>query len=1021
AGIPDQPNVFYIGMVNGGIWRTDNAGRTWTPIFDAESSGSIGALAIAPSDPDIIYAGSGEGLQRPDLAVGNGMYKSTDGGKTWTRLGLRDGQQFAQILVDPHDPNRVIVAVVGHPYGPNAERGVFRSTDGGQTWQKVLYRDENTGAADLAFDPANPKIIYAVLWAARVAPWEVRSGESFITGGSGLYKSTDGGDTWKQLTNGLPGADDRLGRIGIAVAPSNGQRLYASVEARKNPGVYRSDDGGETWAQVNGDRRIGGRGPGAMGIAVAPDNPDEVYVANTASYRSMDGGHTFTCFKGAPGGDDYQRFWINPRNPRIIALSADQGATISVDHGTTWSSWYNQPTAQFYHVTTDTRVPYWVYGAQQESGSIATASRGDDGSITFRDWHPVGVEEYGYIAVDPLNPDIVYGGRVTRTNQRTGEVADVAPEPIRRGQYRYNRTMPVVFSPLDPHTLYATANVVFKTTNGGESWQVISPDLTRENPAVPASLGVFKETDPEHGKHRGLIYALAPSPKDIGLIWAGTDDGQIQVTHNGGGQWTNVTPPSLVPWSKVSMIEASHFDAGEAYAAINAFRLDDLRPHVLRTRDSGKTWQEITSGLPGDEPVNAVREDPARRGLLYAGTEGSVYVSFDDGDHWQSLQLNLPHTSMRDLVVHGDDLVVGTHGRSFWILDDLTPLRQLTAQVAAAEVHLFKPETAWRFRRSRATDTPLPPEVPAGQNPPDGAIIDYYLKDAATGAVRLEILDGRGEVVRRYASTDAAIDMAATAKSNPIPMYWVLQPKILSAEAGMHRFVWDLHYTAPSSLFHGYPISAVPHATPLEPEGVRALPNSYTVRLTVGGKSWTQPLTLKMDPRVKAEAGALGRQFAMESDAVRGMDESYAALETVKTVREQLKDRAEKAGKGELSEAIAAMDKKLAALEGAQLQGFFGVPPTGHEKENLSTLNQHFGALLRIADSCDCVPPTQVQAEARELNLARIAVLGDWRGIEAQSLPALNKQLEKAGLSPVDTKRSSNAGMSPEAEDEDEP
>ena len=1031
AGIPDQPNVFYIGMVNGGVWKTENAGRTWRPIFDAESSGSIGALAIAPSDPKIIYAGSGEGLQRPDLAVGNGMYKSTDGGKTWTHLGLRDGEQFANILVDPKDANRVFVAVVGHPYGPNAERGVFRSTDGGATWQKVLYRDENTGAADLAFDPTNARTIYAVLWAARVAPWEVRSGESFISAGSGLYKSTDGGDTWKPLTNGLPGWDEGLGRIGIAVAPSSRTgtgaspapplRLYASVEARKNPGVYRSDDGGETWTQVNGDRRIGGRGPGAMGIAVAPDNPDEVYVANTASYRSRDGGKTFTCFKGAPGGDDYQRFWINPKDPRIIAVSADQGATISVDGGQTWSSWYNQPTAQFYHVTTDTRVPYWVYGAQQESGSIAIASRGDDGEITFRDWHPVGVEEYGYIAVDPLDPEILYGGRVTRTNQRTGEVADVAPEPIRRGQYRYDRTMPVVFSPLEPHTLFAVANVVFKTTNGGESWQVISPDLTRENPEVPGNLGVFRETDPEHGKHRGVIYALAPSPKDIGLIWAGTDDGLIQVTRDGGGTWTNVTPSSLGAWSKVSMIEASHFDAGEAYAAINGFRLDDLRPHVLRTRDGGKKWQDISKGLPGDEPVNAIREDPERRGLLYAGTEGSVYVSFDDGDHWQSLQLNLPHTSMRDLVIHGDDLVVGTHGRSFWILDDVTPLRQLTAQVAAAEVHLFRPETAWRFRRSRGTDTPLPPEVPAGQNPPDGAIIDYYLKEAAKGPVTLEILDARGEVVRRYASTDAPMDMAATAKENPIPMYWVLEPKILSAAAGMHRFTWDLHYTAPESLEHGYPISAVPHATPLEPKGVRALPGSYTVRLTAEGKSWTEPLTVKMDPRVKAAPEALGRQFTMEGEAVRGMNETCGALAGVKSVRAQLKEREEKAGKGELGEAIAALDKRLEELEGARRQGFFGVPPTGKEKENLSTLSQHFGGLLRIADSCDCAPPTQAEAVGRELNTARIALLAEWRAIELQSVPELNRQLVKAGLAPVDAKRSSNTLAHDEIPAGDEP
>ncbi len=997
AGIPDQPNVFYIAAVNGGIWKTDDAGRTWTPIFDDQSTGSVGALAIAPSNPEIIYAGSGEGLQRPDLSVGNGMYKSTDGGRTWKHQGLRDAQQIAQILIDPRDPNRVFVAAVGHPYGPNAERGVFRSADGGETWQKVLYRDENTGAADLAFDPANPQTIYAVLWAARVAPWEVRSGGSITSAGSGLYKSTDGGDTWHALTNGLPGADENLGRIGIAVAPSNAQRLYASVEARKNAGVYRSNDGGESWTHVSDDHRIGGRGPGAMGIAVAPDNADVVYVANTTTYRSTDGGHTFTAIKGAPGGDDYQRIWINPRNPQIVALTSDQGGTLSVNGGATWSSWYNQPTAQFYHVTTDTRFPYRVYGAQQESGSIVTASRGDDGEITFRDWHPVGVEEYGYIAVDPLDPDVLFGARVTRTNQRTGEVADVAPEPIRRGKYRYVRTLPVVFSPLDPHTLYFAANVVFKTTNGGRSWEVISPDLTRESYTIPANLGVFAASDPEKGKHRGSIYAVAPSPKDIGLIWAGTDDGLIQVTHDAGKTWTNVTPPSLVPWSKVSMIEASHFDAAEAYAAINSIRLDDLRPHVLRTRDAGKTWQDISSGLPGDEPVNAVREDPARRGLLFAGTEGSVFVSYDDGDHWQSLQLNLPHTSMRDLVIHGNDLIVGTHGRSFWILDDITPLRQMTAETAAG-VHLFRPETAWRFRRDRNTDTPLPPEVPAGKNPPDGAIIDYYLKDAAPVPVTLEILDARGEVVRRYSSTDAPIDMASTAKENPIPMYWVLQPQILSAAAGMHRFVWDLHYAPPDALDHEYPISAIPHATPLEPRGVRALPGSYSLKLTVGGKSWTQPLMVKMDPRIKAPPEELAAQFAMESDAARGMNESFAALKSVRSLRAQLKERAEKAGRGPLGDEIAALDKKVEGLEGAKQQTFFGQPPTGKEKENLSTLNQHFGALLGIADSCDCAPTAQARTLQRELDASLRALPAEWKQIQGTDVAELNKRLAAAGL-----------------------
>jgi len=1020
AGIPDQPSVYYMAAVNGGIWKTDDAGRTWQPIFDGESSGSVGALALAPSNPEIIYAGSGEGLQRPDLAVGNGMYKSSDGGKTWKHLGLRDAQQIAQIIVDPRDPNRVFVAAVGHPYGPNAERGVFRSTDGGETWQKVLYRDENTGAADIAFDPSDSRTIYAALWAARVAPWEIRSGESFVIPGSGLYKSTDGGDTWRPLTKGLPGAEQRLARIGIAVSPSHPQRMYASVEARQNPGVYRSDDAGETWTLVNGDRRIGGRGPGAMGIAVAPDDPDTVYIANTSTWRSTDGGKTFTAIKGAPGGDDYQRIWINPLHPRIIALSADQGAAISLNGARTWSSWYNQPTAQFYHVTTDNRFPYWVYGAQQESGSAGTASRGDDGQITFREWHVLGVEEYGYIAVDPLDPQILFGGRITRTDQRTGEVADVAPEAVRRGEYRYDRTLPVTFSPLEPHTLYFAANVLFKSITGGRSWEVISPDLTRETYEIPANLGAFAAADPEKGKHRGVIYAVAPSPKDIGMIWAGTDNGLIQITRDAGKTWSNVTPPSLTPWSKVSVIEASHFDRTVAYAAINRFRLDDLHPHILRTRDAGKTWQESTAGLPADEPVDVVREDPAHRGLLFAGTEGSVYVSFDDGDHWQSLQLNLPHTSMRDLAVHGDDLVVGTHGRSFWVLDDIAPLREISAQAAAADALLFRPQTAWRVRWNRYTDTPLPPDEPGGKNPPDGAVIDYYLKTASTAPVTLEILDATGKTVRRYASTDKPLDLAAVAKQEPIPMYWVRVPQTLSAAAGMHRFVWDLHYTAPDSLDHEYPISAIVHDTPREPRGVRALPGSYTVRLTAGGKSYTHTLVLKMDSRIKAAAEELQAQFTTERDAVHGMNESAAALRKVQYVRGELKDRAAKAAGKPVAEQIGALDEKLEALEGARGQGFLGTPAVAKPKENLSTLNQHYGALLRIADSCDCAPTTQAAALGRELDAARTSLLADWKAAETRDLPALNTLLEKDGLPPISLKSAPDSAKDDDSGQEDE-
>jgi photosystem II stability/assembly factor-like uncharacterized protein len=1022
TGVPHQPSVFYMAAVNGGVWKTTDFGNTWFPIFDEQDTGSVGAVAVAPSDPNVIYVGSGEGLQRPDLSTGDGVYKSGDAGRTWTHLGLRDAQQITAILVDPKDANRVFVAAEGHAYGPNAERGVFRSTDGGKSFEKVLYKDENVGAADLAFDPTNSQTVFAVLWAARVAPWEIRSGESFVAAGSGFYKSTDGGSTWRQISKGLPSSDDGgLGRIGIAVAPSQPGRMYATVEAKKDAGIYRSDDAGESWQVVNSDHRIGGRGPGAMGIAVSPDNPDVIYVANTTTWKSSDAGKSFVGFKGAPGGDDYQRIWISTENPDIIALTADQGAIVSVNRGATWSSWYNQPTAQFYHVTTDSRFPYWVYGAQQESGSAGTMSRSDYGEITFREWHSVGVFEYGTIAIDPLDSNILYGARLTRTNQDLGEVADVTPEPIRRGEYRYDRTLPVVFSPLNPRALYFSANVLFQSVDAGNSWQVISPDLSRASYETPANLGVFAGSDPEKGKHRGVIYAVAPSFKEADTIWAGTDDGLIHITRDAGKTWQNVTPPQLKPWSKVSIIEASHFDAGTAYAAINSFRLDDLHAHIYRTRDFGKSWQEIVAGIGDNSPSNVVREDPLHKGLLFAGTETSVYVSFDDGDNWQPLQLNLPHTSMRDLTIHGDDLIVGTHGRSFWILDDITPLRQMNAGINNVAATLFAPQEAIRFRWNRNTDTPLPPEVPAGKNPPDGAILDYYLAGAASKAVTLEILDAEGHLVRRYSSADKAESLEKIAEENPIPMYWVRPTKILSGEAGMHRFVWDLHFAPPEALSHEFPISAILRDTVEGPLGAWVLPGHYTVKLTVDGKNYTQPLTVKMDPRIKTSEGDLRKQFEMEAGSVEGMNESYEALAQVQSVRAQLKDRAGKEGKGPVTGLIAALDKDAAGLEGAAQTSFYGTPASGKEPENFSTLNQHFSGVLAVVDSADAAPTTQATVVYQELEGALDKLIGRWKKNLQTDIPALNAALKKAGLAQIDPNKPPETAPSAESGDDDEP
>jgi photosystem II stability/assembly factor-like uncharacterized protein len=1022
TGVVGQPNLFYMAAVNGGVWKTTDFGNTWRPIFDdAGSSGSVGAIAVAASDPNVIYVGSGEGLQRPDLAVGDGIYKSADAGKTWTHLGLRDAQQITAIVVDPKDAERVYVAAQGHPYGPNTERGIFRSTDGGTNFEKVLYKDENTGAAELVMDPTNPQVLYAALWAARVAPWEVRSGGSIDIAGSGVYKSTDAGTTWKPLTRGLPGAEEGVARIGLAIAPSNTNRIYASIEADKKAGVYRSADAGETWTQVNDDRRIGGRGPGAMGIAVAPDNADVVYVANTTTWKSSDGGKTFLGWKGAPGGDDYQRISINRDNSQIIALSSDQGAVISVNGGATWSSWYNQPTAQFYHVTTDNRFPYWVYGAQQESGSAATISRSDYGEITFRDWRLLGVEEYGTIAVDPLNENLIYGARVTRTNLELGEVQDVAPEPVRRGEYRYDRTLPLTFSPTDPRKLYFAANVVFETTDGGKSWRTISPDLTRGKYHTPANLGVFTASDPEKGKHLGVVYALASSYLEKGTLWAGTDDGMIHLTRDGGKTWSDVTPAALTPWSKVSILEASRTEAGTVYAAVNRFRLDDLRPHIYRSRDFGKTWQEIVNGLAENAPVNVVREDPVRKGLLFAGTESSVYVSFDAGDHWQPLQLNLPHTSMRDLTIHGDDLVVGTHGRSFWILDDITPLRQVNPEIADAKAFLYAPQEALRVRWNRNPDTPLPPEVPAGKNPPDGAVIDYFLAEKSSTPVTLEILDASGKLVRKYSSTDKPETLESIAPKHPIPMYWVREDKILSAQPGMHRFVWNVRYVAPKSLGHGYPIAAILHDTPLQPQGAWAPPGHYAVKLIVDGKSYTQPLQLKMDPRIKSSATDLGKQFAMQQSATAGMNRSFDALTEAKSTREQIKVAMEKTTSSDVKQELTDFDKKVAALEGAAVPGFFGLPPSGRQPENFSTLNQRFGRVLSIADAADAAPTTQAETVAKELDAALAELSSRWNDMKRNDLSALNLALEEEKVGKIDPERRSNEVPSADVDGDDEP
>jgi len=844
TGVPGQPNTFYFGSVGGGVWKSTNSGRTWTPIFDSQPIASIGAIAVAPSNPDIVYVGTGEADMRSQISYGNGMYKSTDAGKTWAHLGLDGTRQIGRVLVDPKNPDIVFVAALGHAYGPNPDRGVYRTRDGGATWQKVLFKNDNVGAIDLALDPQNSQIIYATLWNTRRPPWSIYP-PSYGPGG-GIFKSTDGGNTWQPLTSGVP--TEGLGRIGIAVAPTNRNRVYAIADAKAG-GLYVSDDAGATWSKVSGDNRIWGRGWYFCKVTVDPKNADIVYVSNTSLYRSTNAGKSWTAIKGAPGGDDYHQLWIYPDDPQRMILASDQGAIVSVDGAETWSSWYNQPTAQLYHVAADNRFPYWVTGAQQDSGAVGVPTRSSHAEISMHEWTPVGAGgESDYTAPDPLHPEILFGGRVTRWNVITGETKNVSPERGLTVPARHTWTVPLVFSQADPHALYFSNQFLFKTTSGGESWAQISPDLTREDPGVPPNLDEATAADAPEGKRRGVIYTIAPSPLRAPLVWIGTDDGYIQVTNDDGKTWRNVTPPELTPWSKVVMIEASHFDVNAAYAAVDRHRLEDNEPYIYRTRDSGQTWQKITAGLPAGVYMQTVKEDPQRRGLLFAGTELGVFVSFDDGDRWQSLQLNLPPTSMRDLAIHEDDLVVATHGRGFWVLDDITALRQINDAVAQAEAYLFHPAGAINLPPGSEHGTPQPRDEPLAENPPNGAIIDYYLKTAASGLVTLEILDPSGETIRRYSSEDR------TPPVNPdtlnIPAFWVRTPAPLSAAAGMHRWVWDLRPTPTGDRgarggggggggFGG------------QGGGDSVLPGVYTVKLTVGGKSYSQPLRVKMDPRAK--------------------------------------------------------------------------------------------------------------------------------------------------------------------------
>jgi photosystem II stability/assembly factor-like uncharacterized protein len=1043
AGVPSQPNVFYIGFDNGGLWRSTDYGSNWEPLFDRESTGSIGAIAVALSDPNIIYVGTGAGIIRPDLATGDGMYKSTDAGKTWTHLGLRESQMIAMIDVDPKNPDRLFVAALGHPYGPNPERGIFRSIDGGRSFERVLYKDEYTGGNDVRIDPSNPNVVYATLWQQQQAFWE---GGGFGGGGNGIFKSTDGGTTWKQLTEGLPS----VLQANIAIAPSNPQIVYAMAAAANATGgsgpvgFYKSTDGGEHWylavrgpspapnapAPAQDTRPLARIGGGDLPtITVDPKDPNVVYSATVVMWRTEDGGLTWSAVRGAPGGDDYQRIWINPNDTGIILAVSDQGAVISANRGMSWSNWYTQPTAAMYHVTTDNSFPYRVCSGQQDSGSACVDSRSMDGRITFHDWHPVNIQEYGIAAPDPRDPDLVFGSARTNVslyNRKTGQTTQVGPDATARagGFGRNVRTMPIAWSPVDPNVLFYTSNVVWKSVDHAKSWTRISPDLARQSWTPPPSAG--KYASGVTPSPLGAITALAPSPRSVNVLWAGTDDGNIQVTLNGGLTWKDATPAAIKPWTRIFNLDAGHFDAMTAYAAANTLRIDDMNPHFFRTHDGGKSWTEINTGIAPGAVANAIREDPRQRGLLYAATETQVWVSFDDGDHWQSLRLNMPAISVRDLAVKDDstclcaDLVAGTHGRGFWILDNLTPLRQqaaLQAAAASGSAYLVKPATAVRVRFGTNDPTPWTPELPAGDNPPPGAILDYFLPSAASGPVSVEILDAAGKLVRRYASDDPALDpdpgvdpvaydqicrKRPTATYCGLPLYWPAPAMKIGTTAGMHRVAWDMRYQP-------FPIAdiesagnvgatgAVPQRSTLSPAAPWAPPGGYTVRLTANGKSTTQPLTLRLDPRVRTPALGLAQLARLTRQSYEAAIATRAAFDQARALVAAM----EKLSGNDLDAFKAQVESLAPAPPRGGTGGFGGGGFGGGQPAAPPTLFSASNTLMAAAMAMQGadVAPTASQVAACERGRTQSAeVMAKWTALKTTGLAALNAKRRAAGL-----------------------
>ncbi|MGC0772788.1 MAG: hypothetical protein WB543_07610 [Candidatus Acidiferrum sp.] len=983
AGVPSQPNTYYFGAVGGGVWKTTDGGNTWDPLFDKQPISSIGAIAIADSDPNVIYAGSGEACIRGNISFGDGVYKSTDAGKTWSNVGLKDTRHIGAVIIHPTNPDIVYVAALGHAYGPNTKRGIFRTRDGGKTWEKVLYLDDRTGGIEVVFDPHNPHVLFAAMWEGWRTPWTLNSGGAK----DGLYRSNDDGTTWKRIEgHGMP--EGTLGRISVAVSGADSNVVYALIEAKKG-GLYRSEDGGENWSLITDDHRFTQRAWYFTHLWADPKNVGGVYIANTGLYESTDGGKSFERLN-APHGD-HHALWIDPNNPNRMINGNDGGATISVDGGKNWTTQDNQPTAQFYHVAADNDFQYRVYGSQQDNSSIGIRTRSDHGAILQGDWDAVGGGESGYIVPDPRDSNIVYaddeGPIFTRFDRRTNQAQSIEewPEdpngyPAAVQKYRYTWTMPIVISSHNPDVIYHAAQYVFRSTDAGRTWATISPDLTRNDKSKQQDSGGPLTKDQYTVEYYDVVFSLAESPKQEGELWAGTDDGLVQLTRDGGKTWANVTPKEMPEWAMVSLIEASPFDPGTAYIAVDGHKLDNFKPYVFKTTDFGKSWTKITTGLPDDSYVHAVREDPKRKGLLYAGTETGIWGSFNDGANWQPLQLNLPPTPIHDLIIHDDALIVATHGRSFWALDGLGPLRQASASIGAEDAHLFTPDTAFRTREGHVN----PRRYPVGENPPSGATLYYYLKDAPKDPAKLELLDADGKVIRSYSSAEKKTDSGPDEGERDIP------PESIPAKAGLNLFVWDLRYELPKKV-PGLIYDAG------EPVGPLALPGKYQVRLTVAGKSQTATFEVKMDPRVQTSPEDLRKQFDLMLKLSQRQDLMNKTVIAIRDLRSQLQAFEKRIGSGAEAKSLvtesADLRKKISAIEEELVQVN---SKSSEDQANYPTrLNSKLGHLQSLVDSADTAPTPAEDAVFAELDQRLETQLTKWRDVLAKDLPALNDSMRR--------------------------